>query len=170
VARRAPAEGAPYMTARHAPRLAIALLERFVPDSDPLLGDLIEDFERRPSSGWFWWQVLTAIVAATWSFDRPAEIRPLRLVELPPVDAIERSRRMSLRFQTINLSASPLSGVGGLGLVALTFLVTTVAPRTWWVVLASTLVGLLVGVGMIAMRARPPEPLPTIRPDSIRAR
>jgi len=157
------------MTGRQAPRLAITLLERFVPDSDPLLGDLIEDFERRPSSGWFWWQILTAIVAATLSFDRPVEIRPLRLVELQPVDAIERSRRMCLRFRAINLSASPLSGVGGLGLAALTFLVTIVSPRTWWVVLASSLAGLLVGIGIIAMHAKPREAVPTIRPDPIRA-
>jgi hypothetical protein len=120
------------MTRRQAPRLAIALLERFLPDSCPLLGDLIEDFERRPSKGWFWWQVLTAVAAATWSFDRPGEIRQLRLVELQPVDAIERSRRMCLRFRTINMIASPLSGVGGLGFAALTFLVTIVSPGTWW--------------------------------------
>jgi hypothetical protein len=157
------------MTGRHASRLAIALLEHFVPDTDPLLGDLIEEFERRPSRSWFWWQVLTVIVAATWSFDRPAEIRPLRLVELQPVDAIERSRRMSLHFRAVNLSASPLSGVGGLGLAALTFLVTIVSPGTWWVVLASGAAGLLVGVGIIAMHARPPTALPTIRPDSIHA-
>jgi hypothetical protein len=157
------------MTSRHAPRFAIALLERFVPDSDPLVGDLVEDFERRHSSAWFWWQVLAAIVAATLSFDRPVEIRPLRLVELQPVDAIERSRRMGLRFRDINLSASPLSGVGGLGLAALTFLVTIVSPRTWWVVLASSLAGLLVGIGMIAVHTKPPDAVPTIRPDSIRA-
>jgi hypothetical protein len=157
------------MTGRQAPRFAIALIERFIPDSDPLVGDLVEDFERRYSSAWFWWQVLTAIVAATLSFDRPLEIRPLRLVELPPVEAIERSRQMGLRFRAINLSASPLSGVGGLGLAALTFLVTIVSPRTWWVVLASSLAGLLVGIGIIAMHSKPPEAVPTIRPDAIRA-
>jgi hypothetical protein len=157
------------MTRPHAPRLATALLERFVPDSDPLLGDLIEHFERRPSRSWFWWQVLTAIVAARWSFDRLEEIRPLRLVELQPIDAIERSRRICLRFRAINLSASPLSGVGGLGLAALTFLVTIVSPATWWVVLASSVAGSLIGVGIVAMHPKPPEALPTIRPDSIRA-
>jgi hypothetical protein len=157
------------MTSRHAPRFAIALLERFVPDSDPLVGDLVEDFERRHSIGWFWWQALTAIAAASLSSDRPVDIRPLRLVELQPVDAIERSRRMDLRFRAINLSASPLSGVGGLGLVALTFLVTIVSPRAWWVVLASSLAGLLVGLGIIAMHSKPPDAAPTFRPDSIRA-
>jgi hypothetical protein len=62
------------MTGHHAPGLAIALLEHFVPDTDALLGDLIEEFERRPSRSWFWWQVLTAIGAATWSFDRPVDV------------------------------------------------------------------------------------------------
>ena len=44
------------------PRLALALLQRFVPDDEPLSGDLVEEFQLRRSRTWFWWQVLTAIV------------------------------------------------------------------------------------------------------------
>ena len=106
------------MTRRHAPRLALALLERCISDGSPLAGDLIEEFERRQSIVWFWWQVLAAIAIA--SFNQPGEIRPLQLVDLQPADAVERSRRMMRsECRAVNLSASPLSGVGGLGLLVL---------------------------------------------------
>ena len=73
------------MKPRHTPRLALALLGRFVPDSEPLAGDLVEQFEGR-STLWFWVQVLAAIAAARRV--RTAEIRPLHLVELQPADAV----------------------------------------------------------------------------------
>jgi hypothetical protein len=134
------------------PRLALALLERLVPDSAPLAGDLIEEFERRPSRAWLWCQVLAAIANA--SFKRPGDIRPLRLTDLQPADAQERSRRMSVRFRPVNLTASPLPGIGGLGLVALSLLVTVVAPGAWWALFASMLAGVALGVVMIAMHRR----------------
>ena len=137
------------MRDRRAPRLALALLERFVPDSEPLAGDLVEEFERRPSTVWFWVQVLAA-VAAGWGA-RTDEIRPLRLVDLQPADAVERTRR-SLRFPSVNLSASPVAGVGGLGVVILACLVTLVMPAAWWLLLASTLAGCALGVVMIIAR------------------
>jgi hypothetical protein len=148
------------MKGRHAPRLALALLERFVPDSAPLAGDLVEDFDRRTSS-WFWWQVLTAI--ATASFAHTVEIRPLRLVDLQPADAVERTRIMSLRLRPINLSGGPLSDVGGLGLVGLGFLVTFVAPGAWWVLLVSVFAGVWLSAVIIAMHRRPSTPATTIR-------
>jgi hypothetical protein len=156
------------MTRRHAPRLALALLERFVPDSDALAGDLLEDFAQRHSSGWFWWQVLTA-VATAW-VERPAEIRPLRLVELQPSDAQERSRRLSLHSGHVNLSASPLSGVGGLGLLVLAVHVTLVVPGAWWLLLGSTLGGVLMGGLLIAVHASSSAAAATTQPPSIRAR
>jgi hypothetical protein len=156
------------MTRRHAPRLALALLERLVPDSEPVAGDLLEEFERRQSTAWFWLQVLAAI--ATASFARGAEIRPLRLVDHQPADALERSRRLSLRFPPVNLSASPVSGVGGLGLVILAGLVTLVMPAAWWLRLASALAGVVLGTAVIAMRGGTPTADPTSRPQSIRVR
>ena len=39
------------MTRRHAPQLALALLERLVPDSEPVAGDLVE--ESNDASPWF---------------------------------------------------------------------------------------------------------------------
>lgn len=138
------------MTNRHAPRLALALLERFVPDSEALAGDLVEEFDARPSIIWFWVQVLAAIAAA-WSA-RDAEIRPLRLVDLQPADAVERARRLSLSFHPLNLNASPVSGVGGLGLAVFAGLVTVVLPGAWWLFLASALAGAGLGVFVIALR------------------
>ena len=138
------------MMPRHAPRLALALLERFVPDGEPLAGDLVEELERRRSTAWFWFQVLAAI--ATASLARRGEIRPLRLVDLQPADAVERARRASIRFNRVNLSASPVSDVGGLGLLVLGSLVTIVMPAAWWLLLASALAGVLLGLAIIAVR------------------
>lgn len=132
------------------PRLALALLERLVPDSAPLAGDLVEEFERRQSRAWFWRQVLAASLTA--SFARSGEIRPLRLVDLQPADALERSRRWSLRFRPVNLGGSV--GVGGLGLAVLAVLVTLTVPGIWRLLLASTLAGVLVGIVLIARRAK----------------
>jgi hypothetical protein len=138
------------MSDRHPPRLALALLERFVPDSEPLAGDLVEQFEGRPSAVWFWVQVLAAI-AAEWGA-RSGEIRPLRLVDLQPADAIERARRMSLRFPSVNLGASPVTGAGGLALAILACLVSRDMPTAWWLLLASALAGCALGVVMIVVR------------------
>jgi hypothetical protein len=80
------------------------------------------------------------------------EIRPLKLVGLQPSDAAERSRRLSLRFRPVNLTASPLGGVGGLGLVCLALLVTLVMPGVWWLLLASLVGGVGLGVALIALR------------------
>lgn len=134
------------------PRLALAVLERFVPDSSSLAGDLIEEFHRRPSRPWLWRQVIAA-VAITW-FRRTDEIRPLQLVDLQPVDAAERARRMSLRFHAVNLTASPLHGVGGLGLVVLSVLLSVVVPGVWWLLLASIIAGVMFGVALIARNRR----------------
>ncbi len=132
------------------PRLALALLERFVADSEPLAGDLVEQFGHRPSALWFWVQVLAAIAAAGTAAS--VEIRPLRLVDLQPADAAERTRRWILRFPAVNLSASPVSGIGGLGLAIFAGLTTRVVPGAWWVLLASACAGSALGLAMIAAR------------------
>jgi hypothetical protein len=139
------------MKTRHAPRLALALLERLVPDSEPLAGDLVEEFDGRRSRAWFWVQVLAAIAAAYRV--RSSEIRPLKLVDLQPADAVERWRRMGLRFPPVNLSGSPVAGVGGLGLAILACLTTRTVPNAWWVLIASALAGAALGIVMIAVRA-----------------
>jgi hypothetical protein len=145
------------MTNRKPPRLALTLLQWFVADSAPLAGDLVEDFEIRQSATWFWWQVLAAIRIEL--FTQPDIVRPLQLVDLQPSDAVERSRRLSLRFRPVNLTASPVYGAGGLGLVMLSMLMTLVVPAVWLVMSACMLAGVALGVVMIAMhRDRPLSP------------
>jgi len=138
------------MTPRRAPRLALWLLGRFVPDSEPLAGDLAEEFENGRSAPWLWWQVLGAIFAAV--LIRGVEIRPLKLVELQPADAAERTRRLYLRFSTVNLTGSPVAGVGGIGLVIFAGLVTIFMPVVWFLLLASALAGVGLGILIIARR------------------
>ena len=133
----------------HAPRLALTLLRWFAADSTALEGDLIEEYHVRHSRTWFYWQVLAAIWIELST--RPEVVRPLQLVDLQPVDAVERSRRMSLRFRPVNLTASPLYGTGGLGLVMLSLLMTLVVPAVWLVLVASMLAGVGVGVVMIVI-------------------
>jgi len=128
-------------------RLAIALLERLVPDSGPLAGDLLEEFARRRSLVWLWCQVLA--VAATPLIDRSDEIRPLKLVDLQPADAIERSRRLSLKAMQVNVTPTPLHGVGGVTLAVVFVVLAEIASLLWWVVLASIVVGTALGLLLI---------------------
>jgi hypothetical protein len=136
--------------ARRPPRFALALLERLVPESAALAGDLVEEFRQGRSRAWFWWQVLAAVAVALPG--ERGEIRPLNLVDMPPVEAIARSRRMSLKFPPVNLSGSPVSGVGGIGLVVLSTLMTLVTPAAWLILLTSIGCGVLLGVGLIVAR------------------
>ena len=50
----------------HPPRLATWLLEQFSPGlkNAPLAGDLMEAFKQGRSSGWYWSQVVWAILIA----------------------------------------------------------------------------------------------------------
>ncbi|HTL45912.1 MAG TPA: hypothetical protein VL262_16360 [Vicinamibacterales bacterium] len=79
------------MRRRKSATFALAVLQHFVPDSEALAGDLMEEYGRGRSGGWLWCQVLAAVFAARRG--RDDEIRPLKLVESQPADAIERTRR-----------------------------------------------------------------------------
>lgn len=135
------------MTGKRPPRLALALLDRFAPDGSYLAGDLVEEFMRRPSRAWFWWQVLGIAASRLRQFD---DIRPLHLVDLQPVDAQERTRRFGLRFHPVNLTASPIPGIGGLGLASLVLLVSVLLPAAWLFLVASIVAGVTLGILMIA--------------------
>jgi uncharacterized protein (TIGR03435 family) len=140
------------MMPRSSSSLAIALLERVVPDSDALAGDLLEQVGNGRSPAWLWTQVLAAVVTAL--VNPTDDIRPLKLVELQPADAIERSRRFNLQSCQINLTASPLHGAGGLTLALFGVLLTQLASVLWWVLLLSIVAGTLLGIGLIVCHRR----------------
>ena len=129
-------------------RLALALVRRFIPDSDALAGDLIEEFGVRRSHLWLWRQVIVALALQVVR-PTPLEIRPLRLIErdhgAPPAP---------FRPRQINLSASPSPSIGGLGIVAMAALVTVVEPMIWWAVGAALTAGVTFGVVLAALGAR----------------
>lgn len=55
------------MTIRNPPRMATSILKRFAgaPD-EPLVGDLFEEYQRRRSALWYWFQVIAAIGVGAW--------------------------------------------------------------------------------------------------------
>jgi hypothetical protein len=50
------------MTARRPSRLALAIFDGFAGGSEPLKGDLVEEFEARRSQWWLWRQVIGAVL------------------------------------------------------------------------------------------------------------
>jgi hypothetical protein len=137
------------MTRAHPPRLAVALLQHFVDDNDPLVGDLLEGFAVRESPVWFWRQVFLAI--AIRAFQRRNSARPLGLAE-DSAPASSARELMPHRRRQINLTASPLPGIGGLGLVALGVLVALVRPHAWLIFLPAVLAGVVLGLILVIRR------------------
>lgn len=136
--------------------LALRLLQRYVPDSEPLAGDLVEQFAARPSRIWLWSQVIAAVVSAR--LRRDAEIRPLRLVEQQPLDAIERTMAIQRRHRDVSPTPSPLPA--GLGLIILGGLVTALAPIVWMGLLITGVAGVLLAWGLAARHQRHPASPP----------
>ena len=136
------------MSARRPPRLALWALRRVLPDNEPLAGDLVEMFAARRSRLWFCWQVASAI--AVHVFERPGEIRPLKLTagESRP----EQLRLRTAHFKPVNLTASPIDGVGGLGLVLFGALVCAIRPEAWWVVIGGVVGGVVLGAVLVLIR------------------
>jgi hypothetical protein len=142
------------MKTAHPPRLATWILERFGPGDEGLTGDLIEELGRGRSRVWFWRQVIGAVV--TGPRRQPRVVRPLRLTDEPDPLAAAPGRR------EINLTASPIYGIGGLGLVAFAVLISVMSPGSWLVALAILLSGAALGAILGVVRQRralhPPAP------------
>jgi hypothetical protein len=120
------------LTRARPPRLAVALLRRFLSDNEALAGDLLERYEVRQSRLWFGREVLAAIaIRALQHRDRDRPLTP-----------------------HVSLTASPLPGVGGLGLVALSALVTLVRPGAWWIFLPALAGGVALGLTLVLLRRR----------------
>lgn len=155
------------MRHRTPPRLAVAFLTRFGPNDDGLVGDLIEEFEAGRSRLWFWKQVMLAAFGETRRPDR--EIRPLRLVDdHPPLGFIgSRVKAMPPARRTVNLTASPLAGIGGLGLATLALLITWIVPEVWWIAGASMFAGAAAGLVLVAANRRRTDSRPWIGTPSL---
>jgi hypothetical protein len=134
------------------PRLAVALLSRFLPDNEPLVGDLLEEFAARKSRVWLWRQVILALPMG--SFHKRVDVRPLRLVDRSPVEIMRSDIRPWTRTRTVNLTGSPLPGVGGLSLVIFVSLMTIVSPQVWWLVLLTIFAGVVLGLALVLLRNR----------------
>jgi hypothetical protein len=138
------------MTTSDPPRVAAALLRRFLADDEPLAGDLLEGFAARQSRLWFWRQVLLALVIR-WSRQRAAR-SPLGLAEHASFAPAERWQNAEPR--RINLTASPLPDVGGLGLVAFGVIVAMAGPGVLLIFLPAVVGGVACGLSMALIRRR----------------
>ena len=139
------------MTRSGPPRLALAVLCRFVPDNEPLVGDLVEGFAVRRSRSWFWRQVLLAVVLR--GVARRDQHTPLQLAGHAAFMRDPRAQGLA-PARPLTLAASPHPAVGGLGLVALGVLVAVVRPHAWWIVLPALLGGAAIGAAMVIARRR----------------
>jgi hypothetical protein len=134
------------------PRLAVALLNRFLPDNEPLVRVLLEEFAARKSRVWLWRQAILALLMG--SFQPRVDVRPLRLVDRSPVEIMRPDIRPWARTRTVNLTGSPLPGVGGLSLIILMSLMTIMSPQVWWLVLLTILAGVVLGLALVLLRRR----------------
>jgi hypothetical protein len=147
------------MTLRPSPRFALRLLEWLVPDGAPLAGDILEEHARGRSRLWVWWQVLGAIVVVT----GPAgDIRPIRLLDAQPVEAVTRTLAFRRRTRAVSLNANPSAHFGGLSVVVLGGVMTAAAPAMWALLVGAMMGG--VGLGVALIRAeRPPHQATSVR-------
>ena len=134
--------------------LALSLLQRYVPDSEPLVGDIVEKFAEHPSQLWLWWEVLAAVGGALVS--RSGEIRPLQLVDKQPLDAIQRTREVHRQRRDISPTSNPFPA--SLGLVILGGLVTAVAPILWMGLVTTFLGGVALARFLVAAHERRSPP------------
>jgi hypothetical protein len=137
------------MTRTEPPRLAVALLNRFLAHDDPLAGDLLERYAATGSRLWLWRQVIMAILLR--GFAPSDREHPLGLTESTGLPAEDRS--VPLRpFRMNHLAASPVAGVGGLGLIALAVVLTLFVSNVWLLMLLGVTGGAAIAVAMTMAR------------------
>lgn len=129
--------------------LALWLLGHLAHRNEPLAGDLIEQFRTRRCLFWLWFQLLIAI--AMGSFRQPRVPAALNLSQVDPV-VLEWLVSKKLTPRRVTMS-SPVEGVGGLGMMLLGFLLSTVVPDVWYFVMGGIVGGVALGT-MLAYRRR----------------
>jgi hypothetical protein len=123
-------------------RVALALLDRLAPSNEPLAGDLREAFHSGRSVLWLWYQIVLAL--AIGSFRR---LQVPVALNLTPVDPIVAEWLISKKLTPRRVSlSSPVEGVGGLAMMMLGYLLTTVVPDVWWFVFGGIVCGVALGV------------------------
>lgn len=148
------------MTHQHQspPWLAATILDRLADRNEALAGDLLEAYRAKPSRLRLWRELIGALAAG--AFRNTGEIRPLKLLDgLPPVIPRIHFEPHDLPLHTLGLAvltASPVRGIGGLGIVATVLLITLVEPLLWWIPLAGLGGGAVVGAVLLALRRRKP--------------
>jgi hypothetical protein len=133
-------------------RLALWLLGLLAHRNEPLAGDLLEQFRSGRSLLWLWGQLLVAI--AMGSFRQPRT--PVAL-NLTPIDPIVAEWLMSRKLPPRRVSlSSPVEGVGGLGMMMMGFLLSTVVPDVWWFVMGGIVCGVALGTTLAYARRQKP--------------
>jgi hypothetical protein len=135
--------------------LALRLLNHLAPRNEPLAGDLLEQFRARRSVLWLWSQILLAV--ALGSFRQSQTPAALNLTGLDPV-VLEWLVDRKLRPRRVTMS-SPVEGVGGLGMMLIGFLLSTVVPDVWYFVMGGIIGG--VGLGITLAYRRRLKPMAT---------
>ena len=132
--------------------LAIWVLNRLAHRNEPLAGDLLEQYRVRRSVLWLWSQILLAI--ALGSFRQSRTPAALNLSQLDPV-VLEWlvDRKLSPRRVTMS---SPVEGVGGLGMMLIGFLLSTVVPDVWYFVMGGIVCGVALGMTLAYRRRLKP--------------
>ena len=142
------------MKPSHSARLALAILNRLADRNQPLAGDLLEQFRMGRSAIWLWAQLVLAI--AVGSFRQTRTPVALNLTPTDPIVAewlIDRKLGMKKK---VNLTGTPIEGVGGISAVILGFLLSTVVPDVWWFVVGGIVCGAILGAAMVIARRKRP--------------
>jgi hypothetical protein len=140
------------------PTLALALLRRVASGNDPLIGDLIEEFQAGRSRGWFWRQVLMAALPRPWRRRRAAKARLDINVRRPQEVAGVLDVPMGIHNAPLeglmNITAVRASGIGGLGLLVVAVLMVVDLPQLQPLMVSAACGGVVLGTVMILRRRR----------------
>jgi len=126
------------MTGLEPPRLALAVLRRFLPDNEPLVGDLLEGFAARRSRVWLWREVIAAMV----------------LHALQPRDHEHPLGLASSVTDTVRDEppAAVITGNGTLGLFALILIIALAGAQVWWFFVPAVAGGAAIGLLLTLVR------------------